>query len=735
MGGVRRQINHSSEGTWSRSWRPTAFAVIALVLACGGLTVAQIAESPSAGATSGPPTVLDVGHAAYALNASSTTIATTSNGLALPQATITVASTSGFDSSYVSLTIVTSSGTQSVFCAGGDTSTTFTKCSGGVGTLSTGSLVTSAAVTSFDIDTLITGGASAVDGSSLTVLTDVPQADRGIPSTAIPATSTAVIDFLASSSATGTFSLTFGICATGISVYANSDVSCTTGSIDYAPAVSQPLGDTMSIDGGAVAYYQSFLTAVYAPSTATSGADVTNYVAPAPEFVPAFSPAGSLGAATVIHVSAISVIYPVPSGMTVQSISLQGGDATSSDTATASLCTTASSTCTATTGTNYADTSTPYIELSLPAATTIAGGAAFQLPTLVVSLLATGALGTAATWTMSELKFSLSGSVVVVDNTVDFTGTFNGYPTSSSSGSPILAAAQALALSTIEGVQSVSIGTTQPSAATVGGATYSPTADATSGLTPTITVDAAASTVCSITSGVVSFIGVGTCVLDANQAGNSDYLPANQFQQSFAVGQGTTTTTLKVGSSSVPYGHEQTEKLSVTVSPASGPTEPTGSVTLTSGVSHVCVVNLVAGAGSCDMSSTQFTSGDLTVVATYGGDLNFVSSSTSEPVMVTKATSKTALRLSAPKSTIGHEQTVKLSVKVTPEFAGVVTGTVTVKSGSKKVCVIKLASSGGSCRLSATALKTGTFKLHASYGGSSDFLSSNSSNVSLVVST
>jgi GGDEF domain-containing protein len=54
----------------------------------------------------------------------------------------------------------------------------------------------------------------------------------------------------------------------------------------------------------------------------------------------------------------------------------------------------------------------------------------------------------------------------------------------------------------------------------VGAAPSTPTAIASSGLTPAITLDAA-STGCTLTSGVVSFTGVGTCVLDANQAGDA----------------------------------------------------------------------------------------------------------------------------------------------------------------------------------------------------------------------
>ena len=82
--------------------------------------------------------------------------------------------------------------------------------------------------------------------------------------------------------------------------------------------------------------------------------------------------------------------------------------------------------------------------------------------------------------------------------------------------------------------QSVLFTSTPPTGASVGGA-YVPAATATSGLPVALSVDSSASSVCAISAGTVSFIGAGTCVLDANQAGNADYYPAPQVQQSFSV--------------------------------------------------------------------------------------------------------------------------------------------------------------------------------------------------------
>jgi hypothetical protein len=90
--------------------------------------------------------------------------------------------------------------------------------------------------------------------------------------------------------------------------------------------------------------------------------------------------------------------------------------------------------------------------------------------------------------------------------------------------------------------QTITITSTPPSTATVSGATYLVSAMATSGLPVTISVDASASSVCSINGSAISFVGVGTCVLDANQIGGFGYLAAPQVQQSFTVNQATPST-------------------------------------------------------------------------------------------------------------------------------------------------------------------------------------------------
>jgi hypothetical protein len=84
-----------------------------------------------------------------------------------------------------------------------------------------------------------------------------------------------------------------------------------------------------------------------------------------------------------------------------------------------------------------------------------------------------------------------------------------------------------------KGNQTVSFSSSAPGSAVVGGATYTPTATATSGLTVTFT--SATTGVCTVSGGTVTFVGAGTCTINANQAGNTNWNAASQVQQSFSV--------------------------------------------------------------------------------------------------------------------------------------------------------------------------------------------------------
>lgn len=68
----------------------------------------------------------------------------------------------------------------------------------------------------------------------------------------------------------------------------------------------------------------------------------------------------------------------------------------------------------------------------------------------------------------------------------------------------------------------------------VGAQSYNASATATSGLAVLLAL-AGSSTGCSLVGTMVTFTGVGTCVINANQAGNATYNPAPQVQRSILV--------------------------------------------------------------------------------------------------------------------------------------------------------------------------------------------------------
>ena len=107
------------------------------------VSVSRQAAGQPTGLTPIVPTPLSTNYSASTITGGtlrSTTIAAGSNGAALPQATINVASTAGFPSS--GSVIIDISGSRQLVSYTGLTGTTFTGCTGGTGTLATNNGVT-----------------------------------------------------------------------------------------------------------------------------------------------------------------------------------------------------------------------------------------------------------------------------------------------------------------------------------------------------------------------------------------------------------------------------------------------------------------------------------------------------------------------------------------------------------------------------------------------------------------
>ena len=89
--------------------------------------------------------------------------------------------------------------------------------------------------------------------------------------------------------------------------------------------------------------------------------------------------------------------------------------------------------------------------------------------------------------------------------------------------------------------------------------------------------------------------------------------------------------------------------------------------------------------------------------------------------------------LSARTVDYGDEQSERVIVAVTSEYVGVTSGTVTVRSGTRRVCVATITAGKGTCALAAIAFAAGTAGLTASYTGDGDFAASSSASRVLAV--
>jgi uncharacterized protein YhjY with autotransporter beta-barrel domain len=250
------------------------------------------------------------------------------------------------------------------------------------------------------------------------------------------------------------------------------------------------------------------------------------------------------------------------------------------------------------------------------------------------------------------------------------------------------------------------------------GTTPTLTATASSGLAVTFT--SATTGVCTITNGgVLTFVTTGTCVINANQAGNANYAAAVQVQQSFNVGKRDTTSTLVTSGTRI-LGQNLT--LTATVAPS----VCTGTVAFKDGTTTLGTGTL--SSGSASFSTTSLTAGSHSLTVEYGGD-STCNSSTSSVVSATITNPATTITLTASGLSVLHGQPVTFTATVSPSAA---TGIVTFKEGITTLGTGTL--SGGTATFTTSALSPGAHSIIAIYGGDSVYQGSTSSVLSLSIS-
>jgi hypothetical protein len=99
------------------------------------------------------------------------------------------------------------------------------------------------------------------------------------------------------------------------------------------------------------------------------------------------------------------------------------------------------------------------------------------------------------------------------------------------------------------------------------------------------------------------------------------------------VGPAATGTALTLSAATVTYGNEQTEHLSVTVTPQYPGPAPAGTVTVKESTTTLCTITLSSGKGSCSLSAKQLRPGTYHVAAYYAGSANFRPSTSAQKTL------------------------------------------------------------------------------------------------------
>jgi hypothetical protein len=103
---------------------------------------------------------------------------------------------------------------------------------------------------------------------------------------------------------------------------------------------------------------------------------------------------------------------------------------------------------------------------------------------------------------------------------------------------------------------------------------------------------------------------------------------------SYTAAKAGTAASLTLSRSSVAFGHENLEKLTVKVTSPLGGT-PTGTVTVKVKSTVLCAIRLVNGTGSCTLAAKVLQPGTYSLTAVYGGAPHYAMSSTTKTLTVT----------------------------------------------------------------------------------------------------
>ncbi len=158
--------------------------------------------------------------------------------------------------------------------------------------------------------------------------------------------------------------------------------------------------------------------------------------------------------------------------------------------------------------------------------------------------------------------------------------------------------------------------------------TWTPAATSSSGLAVTFSIDGASSSgACSIVGGVVTFLKNGTCLVDANQAGNASFNPADQIQKVIPIPSSAKTTQTITFTSTKP----SPAIFNATYKPVA--TAPGGTVTFTV-VASPSTTCSIAGSAPNQVVTFGTTAGTCLINANQGGTSTYLQAPEAQQAVV-----------------------------------------------------------------------------------------------------
>jgi len=220
---------------------------------------------------------------------------------------------------------------------------------------------------------------------------------------------------------------------------------------------------------------------------------------------------------------------------------------------------------------------------------------------------------------------------------------------------------------------------------------------------------------------VTGYAAAGTHSITATYSGDIDYLASTSSPLTQAVEPAATTTTVSSASNPSQVGQAVTYTATLNIANATGTVAFQDAGTTITGCGAQTVKS---GSATCTVASYA-TAGEHAITATYGGDGNYIGSTSSpSSQVVSRASTSTTLTSSVNPSTFGEG--VTYTATVSPAAA---IGAVAFDEGGAPIagCTAQTVSSGtATCTLSGYAA-AGTHSIAATYSGDGNYLASTSS--------